>query len=347
MKRINALRGQMEKRGISRYFVTEISDIYYLSGFTGSTACLLVTEQNAIFFTDGRYDEQCRYELFAGIDIMIVSEYAKEISATIKGSTLTLSPGAPLSWREAFVTSGTDVAVDMDDCVKLLRRVKDDAEVELIREQYRIAGGAFEECLTKFIPGRTEAQWAADLEYAMKARGARGSSFDPLISSGARGSMCHGIASSKVVEKDDPVIVDFGSRIKYASDITRHIYNGKDPEVLSIISLVHDALQMALAGIKAGMICNEIDAIARGHIRKHGYDFNHGLGHSIGIDVHENPRFNMRDTTVLEPNMILTVEPGIYLPGRFGVRLEDTVRVTENGCEILSRVLDRYVYQTI
>ncbi len=187
----------------------------------------------------------------------------------------------------------------------------------------------FLQSLDSFKPGVSELLWAAELEKNMKLNGAKSPSFDTIIGSGYRGAMPHGIASDKIVAKGDAVVVDFGSKKEYCSDVTRLVKTGADTNVDLVADIVYTALSKAKDAVKVGVKCSEIDAVARDYIQSKGYGdfFRHGLGHGVGIDVHEKPVFNSRDETVLEENMVLTIEPGIYLPGKFGVRLEDTIVV--------------------
>lgn len=181
----------------------------------------------------------------------------------------------------------------------------------------------------------------------MKLNGAKAPSFETIIASGARGALPHGTASEKIIEKGEPVVVDFGAKKEYCSDVTRLVKTGRDTDVDIIADIVYTALHKAKEKIRPGVKCSDVDAAARDYITEKGYGdfFNHSLGHGVGIDVHEKPVFSAKDDTVLEENMVITVEPGIYLPGKFGVRLEDTIAVKPDGHENLTAVFDKYVYE--
>lgn len=346
MSRINKFKKYMVENNISSYFIGDISNVYYLSGFTGSTAFILITEDKNILISDGRYELQIAEEVGPEFSIYIVTDYLeafKDLTASI--TSLYVDPGCSLSNFNSL-SGTTSTNVDMFNIAATLRVIKDEHEIIMIKDAYRIAGKAFENMLNDIKFEMTENHWAASLEYHMKVLGADSLSFDTITASGIRGALPHGLASEKKIDSNEPVIIDYGCKKKYCSDITRVIFNGKDPFVNDIIDIVHTALNNSINDIKPGAKCSDIDKVARDYIEMQGFGdyFNHGLGHGVGIDVHEFPRFSMKDDSTLESGMVITVEPGIYLPGRFGIRLEDTVLVTENGCEILSAVLDKHVY---
>jgi Xaa-Pro aminopeptidase len=347
MSRIDKFTDILYKNGINSYFVSDISNIYYLSGFTGSTAYIFIINDKAFFISDGRYETQVEDEVSKDFEIIIVSDY-KQIFEDFanKCENLFVDAKTHLNTYE-LLSDKTKVTIDREGLINLMRRRKDESEIILLKESYKIAGDAFENMLERISYGTSENQWAAVLEYEMKFGGAVSTSFDTIIASGNRSALPHGIASEKIINEDEPVVVDFGCKKNYCSDITRVIYSGEDNLVLDVINIVKTALLKSIEKIKPNMRCSEIDKVARDYITKKGYGeyFNHGLGHSVGIDVHENPRFSPIDNTLLEEGMVLTVEPGIYLPGKFGIRLEETILVTENGCDILSSVLDNLVYK--
>lgn len=345
MKRLNKLRHILEKNGKYPYLITDISDIFYISNFTGSTAYILLTENENIFITDGRYEVQSKEELDDSWLIEIVSSYADFLSDLVK------------KYKRVFVTDRMnlglynqiakygEVLLDENNEISLLRAVKDEEEIEHIRKAYRVASLALENSLKIFRFGETERVWAAYLEYQMKVNGANRESFDTIIASGSRGALPHGVASDKIVDSDDPVIIDYGADCIYVSDITRMIYNGKDKEFLDNLMLVSDTIDLVIEKIKPGVKCKDIYEVGKRHLAKYGVDiyFNHGLGHSLGIDVHEKPVLNGKNDTIIQENMIFTIEPGLYFPDRYGIRIEETVLVKKNGCEILSSMLkDRY-----
>jgi len=337
----------MNKEGVSNLFVTSLSDIYYLTGFTGSTAYLFVSPDTATFVSDGRYEEQSKSQV-KGAEIKIVQDYRKTVAEYADGLVdVTVTYDCPLVDYEYLVENVDKVGIDAKGLIDRLRAVKDEEELEKLREMFVCAHEAFKCSIPAFKHGISEMHWAAELERNMKIKGAKYPSFETIVGSGARGAMPHGTASQKIVEKGDAVVVDFGCKKEYCSDVTRLVMTGKDEEISKVADIVYSALQKAKDAVRVGVKCADIDAIAREYIDSKGYGdyFNHGLGHGVGVDVHEKPVFNPRDETILEENMVLTIEPGIYLPERFGVRLEDTIVVKDDGCENLTAVFEKYIYE--
>jgi Xaa-Pro aminopeptidase len=347
VEKLEQLHKLLRSKSCLPFLITNLSNIYYLSKFTGSTAYILVDDNGFKFITDGRYKTQIETEIPENFEKVIVESY---INFFEKLSTecpkLYLDNKAPLELY-AKMKKNSDVVVDLDDIIVQLRQIKSDEEILTIKNAYKIAADSFVETLGEITFGKTENIWAAKLEYNMKKNGGRRPSFDTIVASGYRAALPHGVASDKIVKESEPVIVDYGTFINYCSDITRMIYNGKDTQVIEIIEIVNSAKMKAIESIKPGKMANEIDKVARQYIEEKGYGefFNHGLGHGVGIDVHEKPSLNPFDETVLKPGMVLTIEPGIYFKDNFGVRIEDTVVVTENGCEIISSMLDRHFYK--
>lgn len=348
MTRLNKLTEAMKQVGVENLFVTSLSDIYYLTGFTGSTAYLFVSSDGVRFVSDGRYETQAQGEVEAGIDIEIVKDYKRALADYVDGlDRITVTYDCKLQDYEYLSDNLKDVNIDNNGMIDKLRAVKDEGELVKLREMFSCANTAFEVSLDSFKPGLKEVFWAAELEKNMKMAGSKMPSFETIVGSGERGALPHGVASEKIVGAGDAVVVDFGCKREYCSDVTRLVKTGADTEVDEIADIVYTALSKAKDAVRVGVKCSDIDAVARDYIESKGYGdyFNHGLGHGVGIDVHEKPVFSPRDETVLEKNMVLTIEPGIYLPGRFGVRLEDTIVVENDGCENLTTVFDKYVYE--
>jgi len=348
--RIAELQKLMAKSGIDCLFVSSLSDIFYLTGFTGSTAMLFVDGSSALFMTDGRYEQQIKSELYKGIDSIIVNGYQESASAQAgryKNVHVTYSCG--LLEYETLVGAGCDVDIDRENLISGLRMIKNADEILQIKDMYRAAYEGFVNALPVFVAGNTEDHWAAELEKQMKLSGAKTTSFDTIVASGARGALPHGVATRKKVEANDPVVLDYGCKLNYCSDVTRLVIAGENAEAEKIADIVYTALKKASEFVREGVRACDADAVAREYIESMGYGkyFNHSLGHGVGIDVHEKPSLNRRDETVLKAGMVVTIEPGIYLPEQFGVRLEDTVLVTENGCENLTAVFDRYIYKNL
>ncbi len=345
--RVAAVQRELRSLEIPAVLITKLTDIQYLSGFSGSTAYMLIDIEKAVFFTDGRYREQSTKEIPENIIVEIVEDYStifKEKCREYK--KILLQPSCSISISSEISASGVSVYLDEKDFMLKLRMIKDNSEISLIKEQYVLAGKAFLRSLKSFKYETSENSWAAALEYHMRMLGAKKPSFETIVASGVRGAMPHGVASSKKILQNEPIIIDFGSSDKYTSDYTRMVYAGQDEEVLKIIDIVRTALEKAIDNIQAGMTCDQIDNIARSYIAECGYGeyFNHSLGHGVGIDVHELPTIKPKNDTIIEDNMIFTIEPGIYLPNRFGVRLEQTVFINNGKPDIISTTLDKYVY---
>lgn len=347
IKRIADVQRQLRQLEIPAVLITNLTDVKYLSGFTGSTAYMIVDLEGAYFYTDGRYEVQSSQEVSSNIAVEIVTDYSiifKEYCAKYK--KILLQPSCVINISSKVATSGTEIYLDDKDILQKLRMIKDENEIKLIKEQYRLAGKAFLRALKSFKFGNSEKTWAAALEYHMKILGAKGESFETIVASGVRGAMPHGVASIKEVNENEPVLIDFGSRDVYNSDYTRMVYNGNDSEVLKVIDIVRAAVEKSIESIKTGDLCRDVDNVARQYIESFGYGkyFNHSLGHGVGIDVHELPVLNKRSENIIEDGMVFTIEPGVYLPEKFGVRLEQTVYINNGKAEIISDTLDKYVY---
>ena len=350
ISRIAAVQRELRSLDIPAVLVTNLSDVKYLSGFTGSTAYMLIDLEKAVFFTDGRYSIQSSEEVAENIVVEIVKDYSKiytERCAAYK--KILLQPSCSINISSKIAAHGVEIYLDEKDFMQRLRMVKDSKEIAMIKEQYNLAGRAFLRSLKSFKYDTSEKSWAAALEYHMKMLGAKGESFETIVASGIRGAMPHGTASAKKITKGEPVIIDFGSKEQYTSDYTRMIYAGNDSEVLKVIDIVRAALEKSIENIEEGKLCGDIDNIARQYIEEQGYGayFNHSLGHGVGIDVHELPVLTPKGDILIEDNMIFTIEPGIYLPDKFGVRLEQTVLINNGKTEIISSALDKYVYDIV
>lgn len=337
----------LKSKGMLPYFVSNLSHIYYLSNFTGTTAFMLIDENGYHFITDGRYENQIEMEIPREFKKTIVSSYENYFNSLGKNlKKIYCDVKTPLDIYLKLKNS-SDIIVDIDDTIGQLRMIKNEYEIGMIKKAYDIACKSFLVSLNEFKFNNSENLWASKLEYNMKLCGFRRPSFDTIIASGIRSALPHGVSSEKIVCENDPVIVDYGGFVGYCSDITRMIYNGDDSYVLDIIDIVNSAKLKAIDYIKPGVVAKDVDSVARNYIESKGYGkyFNHGLGHGVGIDVHEKPSLNFFDETVLKEGMVVTVEPGIYIEGNFGVRIEEAVLVTENGCEILSGMLNSHFYK--
>ena len=314
----------------------------YLLRFPSTAGVLLVLKKGeSSFFVDSRYTEKAE-KSFCGIQIIKLESYSQIVEyCELYGVGRIAVEGCEVTLREFSRLEGLFKGItllaseEFDDSLKYLRAVKSADELEKIAAAQEVTDQAFERICGFIEPGLTERQIAAKLEYDMRLLGSDGPAFDTIVVSGENTSMPHGTPGDRKIQNGDFITMDFGAVFDgYCSDMTRTVAVGIiSEEQKTIYHVVLEAQKRALSAICPGAICKEIDAVARDFIAKAGYEgfFGHGLGHSLGVEIHENPSFNTRDDTVLKPGMVLSVEPGIYLPGKFGVRIEDIVSITQNG----------------
>ncbi|MGM0437114.1 MAG: M24 family metallopeptidase [Bacillota bacterium] len=344
-KRIEKIRSLMEKEGIDSLLITTDVNRFYLSGFTGSSGYILFTPEKNYFITDFRYTEQAKNQT-NGFEIL---EFNKNIPERI-AEILNKNNSKKLGFESKNVTynkykeykskfNGIDL-ISTEDLVKNLRKVKDEEEIDKIKKAIEITDNAFNHILDFIEEGKTEREVALELEYFMKQAGGEKNAFDFIVASGKRSSMPHGVASDKKLKKGDFITMDFGTFYEgYCSDMTRTVVLGEvSDKQRKIYNIVLKAQKEVINKIKAGMSGKEADAIARDIIEDAGYgdNFGHGLGHGIGVEVHESPRASYKSDDVLKEGMVVTDEPGIYIPDWGGVRIEDDLLVTEDGCEVLN-----------
>lgn len=323
------------------------SNMFYLSGYTGE-GLVLITHQVCAIVTDFRYTEQAENQA-PGFEVLMVE--GKRSHEVIAGELCAANGIDTLYYEDDFVTVRT-----FENCrkhiagvewksaagaVEKLREVKDEHELSLIAEACRITGDAFERLLPNIKEGMTEKELALMLEFDMLTHGAGGLAFSTIAAAGANGSLPHAVPGDYKIRRGDMITFDFGARFGgYCADMTRTVALGQPgDEMRKVYQIVLDAQKMAQDAVAAGKNCRAIDSIARDYIYSKGYEgrFGHGLGHSLGIDIHENPRFSQACGDLLKVNQVMTVEPGIYLPGLGGVRIENSVVVTENGCYSLTK----------
>lgn len=342
--RLHRLRAKMIADGADGVLVTKPENMQYFSGFTGGEGALVITEDEAILITDFRYTEQAEQET---VGFMILRQEraltveAAEVLARCAKKILIEQNHMQLETYLALTNALTDAAwvpTELDS----LRIIKDEKEVELIRKAVHISDQAFSEVLSVIKVGMTEMEVAAELEYRMRRMGSERPAFPTIVASGVRGSLPHGTAANKVIEEGDFVTMDFGAVYQgYHSDITRTVCVGKaSQKQKELYHIVLDAQLSGVAAVCAGKKNNAVDMAARYVITQNGYgkEFGHGLGHGVGLEIHEWPRLSPKaEPMTLASGMIVTVEPGIYLPEWGGIRIEDTVLVTSNGCDILTQ----------
>lgn len=318
--------------------VSSGANVYYYSGLKSSNAMLILYKDEKVLITDSRYEEAAKN---TGINVAIskngndLCDVALEILAGFNSNIVIYEDYDMLARDFLRFSEKYEMQTVSDEFLKL-RAVKNEDEADKICSASQIASCAFEKVFNEITEGVTENSVAAQLEYYMRRAGAQGTSFDTIVAFGANASMPHHEPDNTVLKKGDCVLIDMGAKFEgYCSDMTRTFFYGKPAEEdKRIYEIVLNAQQMAIKAIKAGIPCKEIDAVARDYIKDCGYGecFGHGLGHGVGIDIHEFPRLNAVSDDVLEAGMVVTVEPGIYIPGRMGVRIEDMVLVTKDGC---------------
>ena len=351
VSRIKQLRRRLTKAGLSGLLVTHLPDLRYLSGFTGSSAALAITRRSARLFTDGRYKSQAAEEVQAA-QLQIVSGapavaavewLAAQPNAAIAGFDPTWTSVADLTrWKAALPSRlrRSFLAVLPAPLVEPLRQVKDEEELALMSEAALVGCKLFEHMLGFIRPGLREVEVAAELEYQARLHGAEGMSFETIVASGLRSALPHGRATTTPLPRKGFLTLDFGIILRgYCSDMTRTVYLGK-PSVRerAAYEAVLEAQEAGVEAVRPGVSCGEVDEAARGVLRKAGLAevFSHSTGHGVGLEIHESPRVGAGQTTRLLPGMVITIEPGIYLAGQFGIRIEDMVAVTSAGGQVLT-----------
>ncbi len=340
--RADRLAGRLAEREVDALVVTDLVNIRYLTGFTGTNAICIVGPERRDFITDFRYVERAEHEV-QGFDRIrgertLLADAAKRLSGRIGFEDQRLSVRTHA--RLAELAEGVEL-VAAGGIVEDLRAVKDSGEIAAIRAAAALADDAFEATLGRGLAGRTEREFALELEREMRERGAEDPSFHSIIAFAGHGALPHSEPRDTRIERDTLVVCDFGAKLDgYCSDCTRTIATGSlDDTAAEIYELVRAAQQDAVDAVAPGRGCKELDAIAREPIAAagRGEQFGHGLGHGVGLEVHEEPRLAQTADGELAAGMVVTVEPGVYVTGAFGVRIEDLVVVTDSGREILSR----------
>jgi Xaa-Pro aminopeptidase len=347
MNRIERARELFENFDIDALLVTSSSNRLYMSGFTGSSGVLLITKQDSILVTDFRYKtqgaEQAKDYKLSIHTAPIPEEIAKltkELSIKKLGFEQDHVSFSQYRTYDNQLKSAGAQLIPVSGLVEKLRLIKDESEIKIVKDAASIADAAFSHIIEFIRPGLTEREVSNELEFFMRKNGAVSSSFDIIVASGYRSALPHGVASDKVIETGELVTLDFGAYYKgYCSDITRTVAIGDvSDELKEIYQVVYEAQMLGMKGIRPGMTGKEADALTRDYIASKGYGdyFGHSTGHGIGLDVHEGPALSAKSDTVLEPGMLVTVEPGIYISGVGGVRIEDDALITKEGNESLT-----------
>ncbi len=346
------LQESLSSHRLDALLVTHPPNLRYLCGFSGSSGALLLTATKRLFITDGRYTQQARAEVrSAGIVIArrgLLAAAAAWLSAQqkkggrvssklgIEGEHMTVAARSMLSG----VLPANVRLRQAPPLIERARMVKDNEEIECLRSAVLLGASLFNRALEVIRPGVREAEVAAEMEYAARRAGAQGMSFETIIASGERSALPHGRASQAAIPAQSFVVCDFGVILSgYCSDMTRTVYVGQpSAEARGVYQAVERAQQAAVDAVRPGISVGEVDRAARKSLQKSGLAkyFTHSTGHGVGLEIHEAPRVAAGQTEVLEPGMVITIEPGVYVPGKWGVRIEDMVVVTERGCDVLT-----------
>lgn len=343
MNRIEKIQNQLAAYEIDAILITSEYNLRYASNFTGTSGMALITEDKAYFVTDFRYTEQATQQA-KGYEVVEASQGLFEEVADISKRLGVKTLGFEMDYVSVATFNLLESIFDCDlkpisGLVEALREIKEPEEVENIRQAVKISESALEYILDYIQPGMTEIQVANEIDFKMRSLGATCVSFDTIVASGVRSAMPHGVASEKVIEQGDMITIDFGCYYKgYVSDMTRTFAIGDPGEKLrEIYEIVRMANKKVHEQLRVGLTGKEVDAIARDYITSHGYgkEFGHSTGHGIGLEVHEAPGISFRNDKPLRVGHAITNEPGIYLPGIGGVRIEDDIYMGENGAENL------------
>jgi Xaa-Pro aminopeptidase len=345
------LRESLPSNRLDGLLVTHLPNIRYLCGFTGTAGALLVSDKKNVFFTDGRYRTQARAEV-RGCTIVVSkkgplvacaewlranrSPRPKRRRIGIESEHFTVAERT----RLAAILPRDSLLQPAPALIERSRMVKDAEEIAQIRPAVLLGADLFDVILKTVRPGVRENEVAAELEYAARRAGAEGMSFPTIIAGGTRSSLPHGRASEAAIPSCGFVVCDFGVILAgYCSDMTRTVYVGRPTdEAGRIYEAVRQAQQAAIETVRPGIAVGEVDRAARKLLKKSNLDryFTHSTGHGVGLEIHEPPRIATGLEEILRPGMVITIEPGVYIPGKFGVRIEDMVVVTEQGCQVLT-----------
>ena len=342
MERIGRIFKFMKEQGLPCIAIKDVYTIRYLTGFTGDSGILYADDRIAVLVTDGRYVDQARSEL----KYCRVQEYKGNIWETVAGLAGAHQrigfDGDAYTYEDARALKAVlpETTEMISVGLRALRLIKDERELENLWQASKIADGAFERLLKEIKAGMTEKELAARLEYYMRSLGSEGVSFDTIVASGHRSALPHGAPTDKVVEVGDFVTFDFGAMYNgYHSDTTRTVVMGMaNSWHREIYTVVQEAQYRGMKAARPGITGKELDAEIRAYIESRGYGryFTHGLGHGVGLEIHELPNINSKSDIPLQEGMVFSIEPGVYIQGRGGVRIEDTVVLTKEGVHSLT-----------
>jgi Xaa-Pro aminopeptidase len=336
----------LDSARLDALLVTHIPNIRYLCGFTGSAGILVATASRFTFFSDGRYREQARAQVQRARVVVpkgpVLDAAARTLADSklkivgVEGEHVSMATGAKLA---RMLRPQVRIRA-MHGLIEQQRMIKDATEVENIRAAVRFASSLFDGVVGAIRPGVAEQTVAAQLEYAARNGGADGMSFDTIVAAGERSALPHGRASTHSIPRTGFVVLDFGVILAgYCSDMTRTVHVGHVSErSRSIYQAVREAQQAAIDAVRPCRRVGEVDKAARCVLQRHGFArcFTHSTGHGVGLEIHEPPRVARGEQQLLKPGMVITIEPGVYVPGYGGVRIEDMVIVTQTACEVLT-----------
>jgi Xaa-Pro aminopeptidase len=344
--RLSLLRREMETARLDAFLVSHLPNVFYLSGFTGSAAAIVVTHTGVTLCTDSRYTVQAKEEVpGARIEVVRGSLFAAA------AEHLSRIHARRVAYESTHLTVAQKSAVDKaagprvhwmpwDGKIEALRSIKDPHELAIMREAAQIACLSWQEILPLVKPGVLENELAAEVEFRMRRKGASGPAFDTIIASGPRGALPHAHASLRAVGKNELVVFDLGAILRgYSSDLTRTVFVGRaSAEIRRWYSAVLEAQQAARDVLRPGVSAQQVDAAARKILHRAGLGkhFVHSTGHGLGLEVHETPKLARGEKWVLRAGVVVTIEPGVYVEGTGGIRIEDDALVTQNGAQYLT-----------
>ncbi len=338
----------LDGRKLDGFVVTHPANLRYLCGYTGSNGLLLFLAGRRVFFTDGRYTEQAHEEV-QGARVVI----AKGALFVDAGKIIGKLPSAAIGFESDHISVAAAAPMHklvprgirwkpLAGLIMQQRIIKDAEELAIIRDAVQLGASVYEEAKTFLRPGARESEVAGKLEYAARRAGADGMSFDTIVAAGKRGALPHGRASAQPIPRSGFVVIDSGVILRgYCSDMTRTVHVGRvKREERWWYEAVLEAQLAGVAAVVPGKTAGEVDQAARQALRRARLDryFTHSTGHGVGLEIHEPPRLGKGQSERLEPGMVITIEPGIYVPGKGGIRIEDMVVVTDTGCEVLTPV---------
>jgi Xaa-Pro aminopeptidase len=347
INRIKKLQNILEKESLDLLLVTSLPNVRYLSGYSGTNGLVLISPQESLFLTDFRYKEQASQQV-KHLKVVIAE---RELILSLPTLSLLKSKRLKVGFESNHLTCGTYrklknllphyLLVPTENLIESLTVKKEQNEIDKIKKAISITERVFHEVLDFINPKVKEQDVAAEIEYRFKRYGSATPLYETIVASGKRSALPHGVASSKRIEKGDLVTLDMGAVCDgYTADLTRTVVVGKaNKRQKEVYNIVLKAQKEALSKVKPKIKACDLDKVARSSIRTAGYEkyFGHGLGHGIGLLIHDNPTINPKSQQVLEPGMVITIEPGIYIPNWGGVRIEDDVLITNREYEVLTK----------